>query len=81
MDAAKVAAASDKNVKDVFEQHKCWPVGRVPFIGRVFASATVRQVTNFPKEPRSGVISREKASGHGAAATERPVSCVCYDVA
>ncbi|MBI0469366.1 hypothetical protein F6Q06_08810 [Pectobacterium parmentieri] len=57
MDAAKVAASSDKNVKDVFEQHKCWPVGRVPFMGRVFASATVRQ------------------------ATERPVSCVCYDVA
>ncbi|MEI7192629.1 hypothetical protein WCT98_13390, partial [Pectobacterium brasiliense] len=42
MDAAKVCAASDKNVNDVFEQHLCWPVGRVPFMGRVFASQTVR---------------------------------------
>ncbi|POE01904.1 hypothetical protein BVY05_08730 [Pectobacterium odoriferum] len=27
MDAAKASAASDKNVRDVFEQHLCWPEG------------------------------------------------------
>ncbi|MCU1788321.1 hypothetical protein CUU54_05525 [Pectobacterium polaris] len=40
--AAKACAASDKNVNDVFEQHLCWPVGRVPFMGRVSASQAVR---------------------------------------
>ncbi|WP_249686541.1 hypothetical protein [Pectobacterium polaris] len=47
MDAAKVSAASDKNVKDVFEQHLCWPVGRVPFMGRVFASLAARLAVMF----------------------------------
>ncbi|QDX97464.1 hypothetical protein EGD00_10785 [Pectobacterium carotovorum subsp. carotovorum] len=42
MDAAKVSAASDKNVRDVFEQHVCWPEGRVPFMGRVIAPLTAR---------------------------------------
>ncbi|UYA61364.1 hypothetical protein NAL19_3294 [Pectobacterium sp. F1-1] len=42
MDAAKVCAVPDKNVNDVFEQHLCWPVGRVPFMGRVFTSQAVR---------------------------------------
>ncbi|KMK81255.1 hypothetical protein KCO_17957 [Pectobacterium brasiliense ICMP 19477] len=42
MDAAKVCAAYDKNVRDVFEQHLCWPEGRVPLMGRVNASQTVR---------------------------------------
>ncbi|POE09383.1 hypothetical protein BV921_12675 [Pectobacterium odoriferum] len=35
----------------------------------------------FQKVSRSDVIFREKATGHGAAATERPVSGACYDVA
>ncbi|WP_422613821.1 hypothetical protein [Pectobacterium brasiliense] len=44
MDAAKVSAASDKNVRDVFEQHLCWPEGRAPFMGRVNASLAARIV-------------------------------------
>ncbi|WGL29136.1 hypothetical protein OWC53_06055 [Pectobacterium brasiliense] len=43
MDAAKASAASDKNVRDVFEQHLCWPEGRAPFMGRVNASLAARQ--------------------------------------
>ncbi|RYC43809.1 hypothetical protein CTN06_05825 [Pectobacterium zantedeschiae] len=35
----------------------------------------------FMKVSRSDVISREKATGHGAAATERPVSGACCDIA
>ncbi|MEQ9874858.1 hypothetical protein ABRP91_13525 [Pectobacterium brasiliense] len=43
MDAAKASAASDKNVRDVFEQHLCWPEGRAPFMGRVNASLAARK--------------------------------------
>ncbi|MCU1793056.1 hypothetical protein CUU52_08545 [Pectobacterium polaris] len=42
MDAAKASAASDKNVRDVFEQHLCWLEGRAPFMGRVNASLAAR---------------------------------------
>ncbi|GKV75973.1 hypothetical protein PEC106568_11470 [Pectobacterium carotovorum subsp. carotovorum] len=42
MEAAKTSAASDKNVRDVFEQHMCWPEGRVSFMRRVIASLVVR---------------------------------------
>ncbi|ACT11948.1 hypothetical protein [Pectobacterium aroidearum] len=38
----KLSAASDKNVRDVFEQHLCWPEGRAPFMGRVNASLAAR---------------------------------------
>ncbi|MDY4349963.1 hypothetical protein [Pectobacterium brasiliense] len=41
-DAAKASAASDKNVRDVFEQHLCWPEGRASFMGRVNASLVAR---------------------------------------
>ncbi|MFJ5365228.1 hypothetical protein ACIPR9_08910 [Pectobacterium punjabense] len=41
-DVAKASAASDKNVRDVFEQHLCWPEGRAPFMGRVNASLAAR---------------------------------------
>ncbi|MEI7409303.1 hypothetical protein [Pectobacterium aroidearum] len=44
MDAAKGCAAPDKNVRDVFEQHLCWPEGRAPFMGRVSASQSARKV-------------------------------------
>ncbi|MGI8466134.1 hypothetical protein [Pectobacterium punjabense] len=43
-DVAKASAASDKNVRDVFEQHLCWPEGRAPFMGRVNASLAARRV-------------------------------------
>ncbi|GKW38966.1 hypothetical protein WCU56_10785 [Pectobacterium carotovorum] len=43
MDAAKACATSDKNVRDVFEQHLCWPEGRAPFMGRVNASLAARK--------------------------------------
>ncbi|KMK82484.1 hypothetical protein KCO_12812 [Pectobacterium brasiliense ICMP 19477] len=41
MDAAQACATSDKNVRDVFEQHVCWPEGRAPFMGRVIVSQAV----------------------------------------
>ncbi len=42
MDAAKACATSDKNVRDVFEQHLCWPEGRALFMGQVNMSQAVR---------------------------------------
>ncbi|MEQ9865270.1 hypothetical protein [Pectobacterium aroidearum] len=76
MDAAKVCAASDKNVNDVFEQHLYWPVGRVPFMGRVFASQTVRIASMNTEGTTKRRESRRKASGQGAAAIERALSGV-----
>ncbi|QDX97296.1 hypothetical protein EGD00_09680 [Pectobacterium carotovorum subsp. carotovorum] len=79
MDAAKACAASDKNVNDVFEQHLCWPVGRVPFMGRVFASLAVRTAgVNTEGTAKRRDLPR-KARGHGATAMSRPVSGACNE--
>ncbi|KHS76030.1 hypothetical protein RC79_05395 [Pectobacterium brasiliense] len=72
MDAAKACAASDKNVNDVFEQHLCWPAGRVPFMGRVFASQAVRTAgVNTEGTAKRRDLPR-KARGRGATAIEPP---------
>ncbi|KHS83950.1 hypothetical protein RC86_20895 [Pectobacterium brasiliense] len=70
MDAVKASAASDKNVNDVFEQHLCWPVGRVPFMGRVFASLVVRAAGMNVEGTAKRRDSPQEAWGHGAAAIE-----------
>ncbi|KHT22843.1 hypothetical protein RC96_04660 [Pectobacterium carotovorum subsp. carotovorum] len=72
MDAAKACAASDKNVNDVFEQHLCWPVGRVPFMGRVSASQAVRTAGMNTEGTAKRRDLPRKARGHGATATEPP---------
>ncbi|MFJ5449151.1 hypothetical protein [Pectobacterium carotovorum] len=71
-DVAKASAAPDKNVRDVFEQHLCWPEGRAPFMGRVIASLVAWLRARTLKVSRSDAISRGKAWGHGAAAIELP---------
>ncbi|ONK05617.1 hypothetical protein BSK71_05950 [Pectobacterium actinidiae] len=74
MDAAKGSAASDKNVRDVFEQHLCWPEGRAPLMGRVNASLAARIAVRNAEGTAQRHDSRPKASGQGAAATERSLS-------
>ncbi|QQK72720.1 hypothetical protein [Pectobacterium versatile] len=59
MDAAKVSAASDKNVNDVFEQHLCWPKGRGPFMGRVIASLAARLAVMYT----DGTAQRHNLAG------------------
>ncbi|MFJ5392210.1 hypothetical protein ACIPUF_15430 [Pectobacterium sp. CHL-2024] len=66
MDAAKASAASDKNVRDVFEQHLCWPEGRAPFMGRVNASPAARQAGTISEGTAQRRNSRQKAWGQGA---------------
>ncbi|GLW36986.1 hypothetical protein Pcaca04_09220 [Pectobacterium carotovorum subsp. carotovorum] len=50
-DVAKASAVEDKNVRDVFEQHLCWPAGRAPFMGRVIASLAVRMTVTHTEGP------------------------------
>ncbi|MEI7220585.1 hypothetical protein [Pectobacterium carotovorum] len=80
-DVAKASAAPDKNVRDVFEQHLCWPEGRAPFMGRVIASLVARLRARTLKVSRSDAISRGKAWVLRAAAIERPESGASYNVA
>ncbi|RYC43315.1 hypothetical protein DEH81_12395 [Pectobacterium zantedeschiae] len=72
MDAAKVCAVPDKNANDVFEQHLCWPVGRVPFMGRVFTSQAVRSADTSAEGTAKRRNSPRKARGRGATAIEPP---------
>ncbi|PLY37022.1 hypothetical protein F164LOC_12345 [Pectobacterium carotovorum] len=80
-DAAKACATSDKNVSNVFEQHLCWPEGRVPFMGRVNVSQAVRKARYRRRHRISGIIHAGKPGVTGRAAWSRPVSGACYGVA
>ncbi|KHT36411.1 hypothetical protein RC99_02470 [Pectobacterium carotovorum subsp. carotovorum] len=70
MDAAKACATSDKNVRDVFEQHLCWPEGRAPFMGRVNASLAARLVLMNTDGTAKRHNFRQKPGVSGRAAFE-----------